>query len=554
MPSAVPSISSSAINAVQDPQVRGVLRAIADNFSVRNGDVGSGDDKFLTLADLRGGPTGWTKTAAAITNALAPAMTAAAKTPGSDMQAFANTIVNNLMGTAAWQQMFSAIQLINAPDNVAGSAAYNLLQEAQARTTAITTVQTTVTKTADQLASSVTTLTAQINQNAAAISQAASTAANATSALASLVNTLAATVAGNTAAITQAENTAANATSALASQVNGLSATTAQNTAAINNEANARTGSDNALANAINSIWAQVGNGQALVSSGSNVSVNYTGSTASAFQQLQATVNDPVTGLLASYAALSQQASVTNSAITGLQGQWGVKVDLNGYVTGVSLNSGVNPAGQSQSQFIVLANTFAIGMPGKPGIVPFIVDANTGTLAISGNFIAKGSITGDSLQANSITATNGVIGTAAITTLMIGDNQVTVPASTAGVGPAGAYTGSASYMMTQIAAATINVSYPSMPVNTPVSIVVTWQTNAPQAGGNSRVEVHMDGQVVLAQSDTAPAGLTTSHVASAVVVAPPGNHSFTLWFANDWPGGGTWSLGRWSMTVIGVMR
>ena len=39
---------------IKDPDTRMALQAIMDGWSVRNGWVGSGDNKFLTKADLEG--------------------------------------------------------------------------------------------------------------------------------------------------------------------------------------------------------------------------------------------------------------------------------------------------------------------------------------------------------------------------------------------------------------------------------------------------------------------------------------------------------------------
>jgi hypothetical protein len=180
-----------------------------------------------------------------------------------------------------------------------------------------------------------------------------------------------------------------------------------------------------------------------------------------------------------------------------------------------------------------------------------MIDESSGTLTTP--FVIQGGQTFIS-QALIGTAwiTNAKIAAAAVGTLSIGGNAVTVPASISGNGGAGPFTGSASYVMSQVAAAAMNVSYP---VTTPVVIIVTWQTGVPgSGGGNSRVEVHADGGVVLTASDTAPSSITTSHVASTVVSLGAGAHSFTLWFGNDWPGGGTWNLGQWAITILGVMR
>lgn len=49
---AIPPLSS-----IKDPATRAVLQAIIDGWRVRNGELGNGDEKFLTVADLKGAAT-----------------------------------------------------------------------------------------------------------------------------------------------------------------------------------------------------------------------------------------------------------------------------------------------------------------------------------------------------------------------------------------------------------------------------------------------------------------------------------------------------------------
>jgi hypothetical protein len=253
-------------------------------------------------------------------------------------------------------------------------------------------------------------------------------------------------LADSAAAVQQEAQARASADSATASTLSTLTTQTNSNTAGITSEESARTNSDNALVNAINTLWGKVGTNTALVSGGSNVVVNNVGGAATKFDQLQATVTDPSTGLVTKYATVRNDLSVTNDTVKGISGKWGMKLDLNGYISGLLLNAGVTPDGKSESAFMILADMFAVGAPGKPNIVPFAIDAQTGLVAIRGDLVVKRSITADSIAANTITAESAVIGTAAITTANIRDaavdtlkiqgNSVTVMSSAKGTGSA----------------------------------------------------------------------------------------------------------------------
>jgi hypothetical protein len=79
-----------------------------------------------------------------------------------------------------------------------------------------------------------------------------------------------------------------------------------------------------------------------------------------------------------------------------------VKLDDNGNVTGFGLYNG------ETSAFIVNADTFAVINANGEGdaIVPFIVDGVSGLVAIAGNLLVGGSITGAKIAANTIEAGN----------------------------------------------------------------------------------------------------------------------------------------------------
>ena len=121
-------------------------------------------------------------------------------------------------------------------------------------------------------------------------------------------------------------------------------------------------------------------------------------------------------GLKNSTSALQISASTTANAVTGLSGQYTVKVDLNGYVSGFGLASTATTAAAT-STFGVRADSFYVASPTGPGItpmVPFIVRTTSTTINgvtvpagvyINGANIQGGSITGASIAGGTIAGT-----------------------------------------------------------------------------------------------------------------------------------------------------
>jgi hypothetical protein len=508
----IPALSNAAISAVQDTSVRSILRSLSDYLAVRNGDTGNGKEAFLTLDDL----TGDGATAQAVASALAKPIGDGIGTakPGSPLDNLGQQLEDRILSSAAWQAMFARIDLIAAPDSVPGSASWLLLQEAKARGAAVTNVSTQLQSTAESLAKTTTTLTASIKDNAAAITQEAKVRADANTATATRLDIMATSV--------------------------------GQNTAAIQSEASTRVNNDNALVQAINTMWARVGSSAALVQGGTNIAVNDIGSTVTKFEQLQAIITDPVTGLKTT-AALKTDLSLTNDKVNGLSGKWGVKLDLNGYVSGVSLNSGVSTGGKAESSFLVLANTFAVGSPGKPEMVPFAIDTATGLVSIRGDLLVKKSITAASGVIGDAAITNANIKNAAVDTLKIGGNAVTIPVYMEGFNDGTNFNSGSLIPRGSVTMV--------LPDTGSVVAIITWQTLSANAGDgfNSVVDLSVDGRSILHQSNSGMSGYNQTFSTATRTTVGPGAHTFTVSFGNDWSVG-WYQLGRWSVTLLGVMR
>ncbi|MEJ7745348.1 MAG: hypothetical protein WKF61_01045 [Luteimonas sp.] len=505
----VPSISLAEVQQVKDPAIRSLFRSISDMMAVRNGDRGNGDDAFLTMADFKAG--GYT--ARAVANALARPI---AESMVNDMILLAEQLEQRILNLPEWRSLFARLNLIDAPDTSPGSLAFNVLQEARARGAAITQVNTLINTTAESFAQQVNLLTAASNQNAAAISEEAF-----------------------------ARTTSATAE---AGRLTLFIANTGENFAGVLSDLSVKTNNDNALASAVNTLWATVGNNTALVSSGTQIAVNNTGSTTTKFDQLQAVTENAITGLVDKAAILRNEFNVSNSIVSGMSGNWSVKLDLNGYVAGLSLNASVDTAGRSRSSMLFLADIFAVGAPGRPDIVPFAIDTQTGLVAIRGDLVARGSITSPKIAARTITADNiavgaitaesGVIADLAVDTLQIAGNAVTIPKVVSRFDSA---YGSGSTFV-NVLGTTITLKQPG----TLLAIVTCSQ--ASRDGDNSwNMKLQINGNTVAEAGGASPLDAVAL---SGALTLPAGTHTVALMRQS---GGRIWAVNR-NMTLFGVMR
>jgi len=461
---AVPTVTSAQLQAVADPQVKAILRAMIDANAVRSGDIGNGDQAFLTREDLMDGGA----KARAIAMALARPIAAAVSDPyNTDLTPLAQALEQRILASAAWQSMFTRLDLISAPDSLPGSMANLLLAEAKARGAAVTVVTSAVQKTNESLASTKLTLTTAIGNNAAAILEEKSARTTATDAIA------------------QAQSI--------------FIAATNKNVAGLQNDIVVKTNSDNALAQALNTLWTRIGANTALVQTGTQIVANNVGSVVTKFEQLQAVTTDPTTGLVAKYAVMRSEYNVINDKVSGMAAKWSVKLDLNGYISGLSLNAGVTPDGKSESMFIIAADVFAIGAPGKPNSVPFAFDAQTGLLALKGSMIATGSIQATALKARSITAESGVIGDLAVTNANIANAAITsakIGDAEIGTLKIGGNAVTAMWSASGYASCSVNVMAMGVPMVIWVSAKGFYSAHGSGGWGQILIRVKRDGNVI----------------------------------------------------------
>jgi hypothetical protein len=132
--------------------------------------------------------------------------------------------------------------------------------------------------------------------------------------------------------------------------------------------------------------------------------------------QLNTVTVDSTSALVQAHLAVSSTVgdntaviSTQSESIDGIEANYGVKVDINGRITGFGLNSTAATATPT-SQFYVIADKFAVVDPASTGstpIVPFSIDGGqivmTSDVTINGGLIVNGTISSEELAANSAT-------------------------------------------------------------------------------------------------------------------------------------------------------
>jgi hypothetical protein len=121
---AVPAVSLAALDAIQDPQTRTVLRALVDGTHVRNGDVGNGDNRFITAKELTA-TTGRINTAIA---AVASAIPTLQQFP--DVAKIVADAVAEVIESPLFRDLGQRVTLIDAPTGLVESIKKDLLEAA----------------------------------------------------------------------------------------------------------------------------------------------------------------------------------------------------------------------------------------------------------------------------------------------------------------------------------------------------------------------------------------------------------------------------------------
>lgn len=412
------------ISSIKDPDVRVALESMWNAWRVRNGDVGDGEHKFLTAADLKDALTN-TTVLRGNEGTLGSGNSGIGPLPNTSwVKPLLDKIDDYIQQSWLWKTLGERIDWIETPEwfieKIDASIGTKINNEQKLREAADSS-----------LASSITTVSAVLNGNLALVKEELTTNVTLTEATATKVTTLQSQFDTTTTQITQSLKTLSSADQALTSQINQAISDFNGQIAGVKSEIKTVSNSVSALSQSTTTNFTNVNNNLSLIRTDVKSVTDLAGSNASKITTLQTDVGGVRTS--------AQNALALATTIDGqIKGAWTVKFDANGYVTGAGLSlEGKN--GNYQSSFYVRADRFAIGNPQYPNVtaaIPFKVF--TTTQNINGETVAPGVYINDAVIANGTIDTamigNAQISTAKIgdlqvNTLKIGNNAVTIPAS-----------------------------------------------------------------------------------------------------------------------------
>ena len=373
------------LSSISDAATRNYLQALTNGWRVRNGELGDGGEKFLTVNDLSDTISGVT-TSVAASGSSAVSVSKAAPAWAQTLKRQWQNLQNSVLQSRMWKELEERLTAVETPEwftQQFGAAIKEeqIIRESESRV----------------LANSVNTSIAKLNNNLAIAKTELSATSTSVSSQASQITTLQTTVSGVSTTANQAASTAGQASSAA-----NQAASTANQAASTANQAASTAGQASATA-------------------------SQASATAS---QASATASQAFT--------LAQSTSGTLSA------SWSVKVDYNGYVSGFGYGVDAK-SGSVSSNFYVRADTFAVGAPGAQNAVPFTVSGGKTWInsayiqdaSIGNAKIATGAIDSARIQDGAITSAkigNLQVQSANIADLTVGTNKITGNAVTVATG------------------------------------------------------------------------------------------------------------------------
>jgi len=308
-----------------------------------------------------------------------------------------------------------------------------------------------------QAASDISVLQVDVGDNAAAIVTEEFVRATADTAFASELGLVGAQNAGKTAFIIDLDTAYVGPTESLASRFSQIStdwgAGDTAVSAEVTSEASARVTADGVIATTMSLIGAENGAKTAFILDENTVKIASDGgdTMAERFSGLAVADSDnsasittiqtvTIPGVQSDADAAQSTADGVGSDLgdfeSAVQAEYGVDLNVNGYVSGFRLINGGTPG---QSAFVILADKFAIvdpsGDPGEAEFVPMQIVGGkvrfNANVEIHGNLIVDGSVNGISLIAGTIGSTQ--IGADAIFSSHIGADQIVANHILAGV-------------------------------------------------------------------------------------------------------------------------
>lgn len=407
----VPGIPTAALEAVSDQAAKQVLRAVVDGWFVRNGQSGTGDNRFVTASEMG-------KLSGAV-GGLSQRVSSLSKSPDTFLTpGQINRILNDLqaqiMNSLLWKELGTRIDAIdlsivaeqNARIAAVQSLADNLATETATRLgfdavqgSKIVSLESTTSTQATQIsglitragssessiislnqttagqATALTALNTRVGTSETSITSLQATTASQASSLTSLSARTTTTEGG---LVTAQSNISAllTVTATHTSQLTTLFTRVGNAEAEISQEQTTRASADNAIAQSVTTQFANVNSNVAGLQSQITTSANNVAALSSSITTMESLVGQ-------NSAAIQLEATTRANVDGDLYSKYSVKIDQNGYVSGFGLMSTANNS-TPFSQFIVRANSFAIGSPSGPGVapaVPFIVQTTPQTMA-----------------------------------------------------------------------------------------------------------------------------------------------------------------------------
>lgn len=405
------------ISSIKDPDVRVALESMWNAWRVRNGDVGDGEHKFLTAADLTDALTSTTVLRGGGGSLTNGSFTSGRPIPNTSwVRPLLNTIDDYIMQSWLWKKLEERIEWIETPewfiDKLDRSVGTAIKNEEKIRESADSS-----------LASSIKTVSAVLNGNIAQVQEVVTANVTLTEATASKVTTLQSEFNNTTTQIKQSLTTLSSADQALTTQINQAISDFNGQIAGVKTEIKTVSNSVSTLSQSTTTNFTNFNNNLSLVQKDVKAVSDLAGSSARDISTLQTSVGGIKTS--------AENALSLATTIDGqIKGAWTVKFDANGYVTGAGLSLEGKTGSLPTSSFYVRADKFAIGNPSYPNVTPKIpFKVFTTPQNINGTTVPAGVYIDSAVIADG-TIDNAKIGTAAVGTLEIEGNAVTVPATT----------------------------------------------------------------------------------------------------------------------------
>lgn len=433
------------ISSIKDPDVRVALESMWNAWRVRNGDVGDGEHKFLTAADLTDAFSGKTASLASVAPFSTGGVGSGIAPNTSWVRPFLSKIDDYIQQSWLWKKLGERIDWIETPEwfieNLDRSIGTTIKNEQKIREAADSS-----------LASSITSVSAVLNNNIALVKEELTANVTLTEATATKVTTLQTEFDANKAQVQNSITVLTSADQSLTSQINQAISDYNGQISGVRSEISTVSNSVSALSQSTTTNFANVNNNLSLIRTDVNSVTDLAGSNASKITTLQTSVS----GVKTSAENALSLASTTEGKVNGA---WTVKFDANGYVTGAGLGlEGKN--GNYQSSFYVRADKFAIGNPQYPNVTPKIPFKVFSTAQnINGTNVPPGVYIDSAVIADG-TIDNAKIGFAAVGTLELEGNAVTVPTSNT---ERGIWGGNGGFQNINIAS--ITNSNPSVPMS-----------------------------------------------------------------------------------------